>query len=148
MYVGLREVGCCAVASDSSADACKNGYRFGFWATTLILAKNRYIATQNGLVRGLARRRRFGCREQVLPARRGDLHREQRPSSAFRRAGATSTRRRFLVNFALALMRHSYYPKGPNSKTSSRCALKLGRHAPGSPILRPTKFQGAPRGSF
>ena len=55
MYVGLREASVSAVGSACSAEAGKNGYRFGFWSTTPIFAKKRRTAVQNGLVRGLAR---------------------------------------------------------------------------------------------
>ena len=60
MYVGLREASFRAVGSACSAEAGKNGYRFGFWSTTPISAKRRHAAAQNGLVRGLARRQRSG----------------------------------------------------------------------------------------
>ena len=55
MYVGLREASFRAVGSACSAEAGKNGHRFGFWSTTPISAKNRQTASLNGLARGLAR---------------------------------------------------------------------------------------------
>ena len=82
MYVGLHEVNFSAAFSACGEDAGKNGYRFGFRSTTPIFAKNRQTATQNGLVGGLARRQRSSQPQLVLPARRGELQREQRPSSA------------------------------------------------------------------
>ena len=87
MYVGLRKASFSAVGSACSAEAGKNGYRFGFWSTTPISAKNGHIAAQKGLGRGLARHQRSGQPQKVLGARRGELQLEQRPSNAYRRAG-------------------------------------------------------------
>ena len=95
MYVGLREVSCCAVTSDCSRDAGKNGYRFGFWSTTPIFAKKRHKAAQNGLGRGVARHQRSGHLQLVLPAHRAELQPEQRPNSACRRAGVVCWFSRF-----------------------------------------------------
>eukprot|EP01043_Picozoa_sp_COSAG02_P039777 COSAG02_NODE_3165_length_7245_cov_27.485586_7_plen_187_part_00 len=49
MYVGLRKASFSAVGSACSAEAGKNGYRFEFWSTTPIFAKNGHTAAQNGL---------------------------------------------------------------------------------------------------
>ena len=87
MYVGLHEASFSAVGSACSAEAKKNGYRFGFWSTTPISAKRYHAAAQNGLGRGLARHQRPGQPQKVLGARRGELQLEQRPSNAYRRAG-------------------------------------------------------------
>ena len=84
MYVGLREASFNFAASVCSAEAEKNGYRFGFWSTTPIFTKNRPTAAQNGLVRGLARRQRPGHLQYVLIARCAELQPEQRPSIACR----------------------------------------------------------------